>query len=96
MPVQQYRIRYEGRIVARVDFAYPRQRIAIEADGARFHNRLQTWNRDLAKMNVLARMSWRILRFTWDDVHERPGEVIASIADLYTDDAHPTILGIDQ
>lgn len=81
-PVQQYPISSDGRIVARVDLAYPRERIAIEADGGRFHKRPRTWQRDLAKMNALTKLSWRFLRFTWEDVHERPHEVLGTISSL--------------
>ena len=82
LPAQQHAIRHEGRVVARVDLAYPGDRIAIEADGGRFHKRPRTWQRDLAKMNTLTKMGWRFLRFSWEDVHERPHEVAGVIAAL--------------
>ena len=37
MPVFQYEVRHDGRFVARVDAAYPEQRIAIEYDSYEYH-----------------------------------------------------------
>ncbi len=33
-PVAQYEVRCDGRFVARVDLAWPEQRLALECDGA--------------------------------------------------------------
>ncbi|HJT38061.1 MAG TPA: DUF559 domain-containing protein [Actinomycetota bacterium] len=82
IPVQQYRIWCGRRIVARVDLAYPNERIAIEADGRGIHARPRTWARDIEKMNSLARVGWRFVRFTWTDVHQKPEEIAGTIRDL--------------
>lgn len=82
LPVQQYRIWSDRHVIARADLAYPRERIAIEADGRGIHTRPRTWQRDIEKMNALARIGWRFLRFTWADVQHRPHEVVETIRDL--------------
>lgn len=82
LPVQQYRVWSGRRIVARADLAYPRERIVIEADGKGVHARPRTWQRDIEKMNSLARLGWRCLRFTWADVHRNPEGVVETISML--------------
>jgi very-short-patch-repair endonuclease len=82
LPVRQHRIWSGRRIIARADLAYPRERIAIEADGRGVHARPRTWQRDIEKMNALARLGWRFLRFTWSDVNHDPKDVVETISDL--------------
>jgi very-short-patch-repair endonuclease len=82
LPVPQYEVRVDGKLIARVDFAYPDRRIALEADGYAFHAGKSDWSRNLARQNALTRLRWRMLHFTWDDVRARPETVIALIAEL--------------
>ncbi|MEX0875199.1 MAG: type IV toxin-antitoxin system AbiEi family antitoxin domain-containing protein [Actinomycetota bacterium] len=70
-PKRQYRV---GR--ARVDFAYPDFRIAIELDGLGFHYDSAVFRRDRRRQNALVLGGWLVLRFTWDDVANRPGSVV--------------------
>jgi restriction endonuclease-like protein/putative AbiEi antitoxin of type IV toxin-antitoxin system len=78
-PVPQYQIRYRGRLLARVDFAYPEMKLAIEADGYRHHSGRIAWQRDRIRRNALTSRGWRILHVTWQDLEARPGEVVAEI-----------------
>jgi hypothetical protein len=77
-PVAQYTVRADGRFVARVDFAYPEQRLAIEYDGAWHGERLQV-TKDRARFNRLFAAGWRIVFVTAADMH-RPDEVAARLA----------------
>ena len=77
VPIPQFRVLDGGLVVARLDFAYPSQRIGIEADGFRWHGSPERWRRDIRRENRLKLLGWTILRFSWQDVHERP-EVVAS------------------
>lgn len=81
-PVRQWRVRENGRVVTRIDLAYPQARIAIEADGYRYHSGLADWRRDRRAQNLLTVRGWRVLRVTWDDVATRPRRVVAEIARL--------------
>lgn len=65
LPVAQFRI---PSALARVDFAYPRQRIAIELDGYAHHSSRRQWRFDLKRNNRLVAERWRVLRFTYEDV----------------------------
>jgi very-short-patch-repair endonuclease len=78
-PASQFEVFDESGFVARVDFAYPEIRLAIEAEGYRFHRDRQTWSHDLERRSALALLGWRVLHFTWEDVHDRPAWVINQI-----------------
>lgn len=78
-PIPQHEIFDETSFVARVDFAYPDARLVVEADGYRFHRDKEAWGRDLQRRTVLASLGWRVLHFTWDDVHTRPERVVDQI-----------------
>lgn len=67
-PVCQYEI-YDGdRFVARPDFAYPEQCVAIEADGFAYHASKPDRERDYARGNALQAMGWKVLHLMWDDL----------------------------
>jgi very-short-patch-repair endonuclease len=70
--VRQYRVIHAGRFIARVDFAWPAYRVAVEAQGRTHHADKSSFERDLARMNALSEAAWTVLYVTWDDVHRRP------------------------
>lgn len=79
-PRTQHRILDEhGDEVARVDFCWPEQRLVVEADGFAFHSTRDDYRRDRGRMNELERLRWRVLRFTWEDVTQRPDHVAALV-----------------
>lgn len=65
-----------GRFVARVDFAYPCLRLAIEVDGFETHASPDALQHDLERQNALVGLGWSVLRFTWADVVRRPERVV--------------------
>ena len=77
--VPQFEIYDEDGFVTRPDFAYPKERLAIEADSYQFHGNKLAWANDLDKRTRLASAGWHVLAFTWADVHERPDYVIHRI-----------------
>lgn len=77
--VYQYTVRLNGRFLARVDFAYPELRLAVEFDGHDGHRTPAQLQRDLTRQNLLVAAGWTVLRFTWVDVVERPEMVAATI-----------------
>lgn len=79
-PSVQFEVRHAGRFVARVDAAYPDQRVAIELDGYEHHTSSKAFQRDRARQNELVSLGWTVLRFTWHDVVNRPQTVVAAIA----------------
>jgi hypothetical protein len=63
----------------RLDFAYPRIKLAIEVDGYVWHFTPEHMRRDHRRRNRLQASGWRILVFTWVDITERPHEVAEAI-----------------
>jgi hypothetical protein len=67
--VPEYRVWSEtGAFVARVDFAYPELRLAIEVDGLAAHSGVDAFRRDRTRQNALVGAGWTVLRFTWTEV----------------------------
>jgi hypothetical protein len=59
-----------GAFVARVDFAYPELRLAIEVDGFAAHSSVDAFRRDRTRQNALVAAGWTVLRFTWTEVDD--------------------------
>jgi very-short-patch-repair endonuclease len=78
-PVRQHSVWQGATFVARVDYAYPEIRLAVEGDGYRYHTGRAAWRRDLERMNALIAAGWVVLRFTWDDVVHRSASVVTEI-----------------
>lgn len=72
-----------GRFV--IDVAFVHQRIAIEIDGYGPHSSREAFQGDRTKSNLLIAAGWTVLRFTWSDLVDRPGYVIATIRQLLAD-----------
>ena len=51
--------------MAIVDFAYPDIKLAIEAEGYRWHSSRARWERDLERRNELTALGWRVIHVTW-------------------------------
>jgi hypothetical protein len=77
-PVAQYRVVDAGQFVARVDFAWPEQKVAVEYDGL-WHGEPGQFAKDRRRLNRLQAAGWRVVFVTAADLH-RPGELLARIA----------------
>lgn len=53
-----------------VDFAFPEARVAVEADGAAYHQG-ERRERDRKRDQTLYRHGWKVLRFHGSTIHER-------------------------
>lgn len=69
----------DGSFVARVDFAWPQQRLVVEADGFAFHRDREAYRSDRRRTNALERLGWRVLRFSWEDVVHAPEQVVLTV-----------------
>lgn len=63
----------------RVDFLYPAEKLIIEADSIAHHTDGPDFRKDRERQNELINRGFRVLRFTWDDVKNRPDYVIETI-----------------
>jgi len=77
-PVHQYEVRAPGRLAV-VDFAYPDARLAIEADGYRWHAGRARFDDDRARGNDLTLLGWRVLRITWTQLTHEPEAAIDAV-----------------
>jgi very-short-patch-repair endonuclease len=80
--VCQYETRIEGVLVARVDFAYPADRVAIEFDSFRWHAGRRPFASDRARANRIEALGWHLLRVTPDDVRRGAHELCAALGAL--------------
>lgn len=61
-PVRQHEVRVGGRLLGRIDLAYPHARVGIEVDSHRWHSSPAALQRDRARRNSLEAAGWRILQ----------------------------------
>ena len=79
-PTLQFRVRRGGRVVARVDAAWPDRLLAVEIDGHRGHATRQERAHDSARGNEIELLGWRLLRFTTDQLWTTPARVVSTTA----------------
>ncbi len=70
-----------GVHVAKLDFAWPRNRprVALMAHGARWHGNTKRWKRDLSQASQLTGLGWRVVQCSFDDVEQRPEELLRNL-----------------
>jgi hypothetical protein len=81
--VPEYEVWHEGAFVARVDFAYPELRLAVEVDGYAAHSSIDAFRRDRTRQNALVTAGWTVLRFTWTEVDDDSPRVGSTIRDAH-------------
>ncbi|MBV9143473.1 MAG: DUF559 domain-containing protein [Pseudonocardiales bacterium] len=80
LPIPQHELRSpNGTLVARLDGAYLREKVALEYDGADPHGLPEAVFRDRWRQNGLPELGWTVLRFTWWDVMRDPDGVAAIV-----------------
>jgi very-short-patch-repair endonuclease len=62
-----------------LDLAFADHWLAVEVDGWAWHSDVGAFRNDRQRQNSLVLAGWTILRFTWHDLTQRPGEVVAEI-----------------
>jgi very-short-patch-repair endonuclease len=77
-PTAQHVVRDLDGFIARVDFAYPALRIAIELDGRRFHDDI-VFEADRHKRDRLVAAGWVVLEITWRMLVDHPEQVFRRI-----------------
>ncbi|SDO21953.1 Protein of unknown function [Klenkia soli] len=77
-PVAQFRVVHDGREIARVDFAWPDRKVAVEYDG-RWHGEPGQFARDRTRLNRLTAAGWRVVFVTAEDLRN-PSALVARVA----------------
>ena len=71
-PIPQYTIRGDAG-VARVDFAWPEAKVALECESYQWHSGRVEWKFDVTRLNELAALGWIVLRGTGEDADAPQG-----------------------
>lgn len=70
----------------RFDFAWPGPRVAVEMEGGIWirggHTRGGGYRKNCEKYNLAAINGWRVLRYTVNDLREKPVQVLYQVRDL--------------
>lgn len=61
------------------DICFERERLVLEIDGFQYHSSQHAFVRDRRRQNLLVLDGWRVLRFTWQDLSDRPDRVLADV-----------------
>jgi hypothetical protein len=77
-PVAQFWVVHQNRRVARVDFAWPDVKVAVEYDGL-WHAEDGQFEKDRARLNRLREAGWQVVFVTAADLR-RPAELLRRIA----------------
>lgn len=91
--VPNFQLLHDGRIVAELDFARSDLKLCIEVDGRAFHIDDKAFQRDRLRQNELAGLGWLVLRFTWEQITQRPELVIAQIKAAIAQREFPSAVG---
>jgi hypothetical protein len=70
----------------RVDCRWPEHRLTVELDGYRYHSSRHAWEQDRQREREAQARGDEFRRFTWRDVEEDPGPMLADLGSLLS---HP-------
>ena len=82
-PELQYVVMDRGTFIARLDFAWPDIRFAVEMDGYSFHSDIGSFARDRVRGNDLTLLGWKVVRGTWDDATKDPAGLMSRVEKGY-------------
>lgn len=78
----QYRPPWYDGLAGIVDIAWPKRRLIVELDGRRWHTTSTAISNDRSRDRRAATAGWRVLRFGWQEIVERPALVTREISEL--------------
>lgn len=76
-PAVQFEVRDGGRLVARVDLAYPELRIAIEYEGDGHRRDKGQWRTDIRRQRELESLGWIVIRLTEADLADHGASLLS-------------------
>lgn len=79
-PVLQYEIVDSRGQLRRLDFAWPRFRVAAEYDGGEWHSGTEALRRDRERLAALQDLGWVMVPIIADDVRRSPDALVARIS----------------
>jgi hypothetical protein len=79
LPEREFNAPWLAPSNGRVDLAYRDHRLVMEGDSRRWHNTVDAFITDRERDNRAMLAGWRVLRYTWWDVAERPEYVVMQV-----------------
>jgi hypothetical protein len=79
LPTREFVAPWLAPTNGRVDLAYEADHLVIEADSRRWHTLADAFLSDRERDNRAQLAGWRVLRFTWWDIEQRPEYVVSTI-----------------
>jgi hypothetical protein len=79
-PTPQYPVPWD--LHKRFDDAYPEAKVAIEWDSRAWHSQRGAMTADRRRDREAVSHGWVVLRFTWEDLEDKPGDVVSTVASL--------------
>jgi very-short-patch-repair endonuclease len=90
-PVRQLPLPGRGARRGVVDAAYPDAKIVLEADGRRWHTRVDDLRRDRERDARAVKAGWVPLRFVYEQIVHQPRDVCSTVAETLAVRLRPTI-----
>jgi hypothetical protein len=84
-PKCQYLVVEGDRSLGTVDFAWPRAKLIVEAEGFQFHSGREAWESDIARYNALVLHGWRVVRLTQADLQDEASAFARALANVLGD-----------
>lgn len=81
-PARQHEIFRRGKLLARVDLAYPEASLAIELDSFRWHGGRRPFDSDRARRNRVEGAGWHVLQATPDAIESGGSDLCAAVEQL--------------
>jgi hypothetical protein len=78
-PVCQYEVFDRGRFVARPDFVWSDQMVALQVDGYRWHSSPAAFAKDSRQTNELIALGWAVLHVTPLEIRDSPSRVLGAV-----------------
>lgn len=66
-------------LIGFIDIALVKEKVAVEIDGRAWHSDAHRFQHDRTRQNRLVNAGWTVLRFTWDDLNDRPEYVVQAV-----------------
>ncbi len=76
LPIPQYSVDLPDGSTAVLDFAYPTERLGLEADSYVHPSSRRDWERDHTRNRLLTALGWRILPVVWEDMTTRAVQLV--------------------
>lgn len=83
-PELQYEAEVAGGRRVRLDFAWPARKIAVEADGVRWHGTTKDLEHHRSRVRAITAAGWAHYAYGWDGVHHHADDVVAELRQVVT------------